>query len=49
MALLMEPGSEPVTNDEIIDLEAIAALKESAAIELKVLSPSNFQFLFSVC
>ncbi|XP_047971802.1 tetratricopeptide repeat protein 4 homolog [Salvia hispanica] len=35
MALLMEPGSEPITNDEIIDLQAIAALKESAAIELK--------------
>ncbi|KZV21759.1 tetratricopeptide repeat protein 4 [Dorcoceras hygrometricum] len=35
MALLMEAGSEPQTNDEIIDLEAISALKESAAIELK--------------
>ncbi|XP_057804875.1 uncharacterized protein LOC131020197 [Salvia miltiorrhiza] len=35
MALLMDPGSEPQTNDELIDLEAIAALKESAAIELK--------------
>ncbi|XP_075519350.1 uncharacterized protein LOC142553180 isoform X1 [Primulina tabacum] len=35
MALLMETGSEPKTDGEIIDLEAISALKESAAIELK--------------
>ncbi|KAL0441881.1 UNVERIFIED_CONTAM: Tetratricopeptide repeat protein 4 [Sesamum radiatum] len=35
MALWMEAGSEPKTNEEIVDLEAIAALKESAAIELK--------------
>ncbi|XP_072991988.1 uncharacterized protein [Typha latifolia] len=35
MALLMEAGSEPVTDSERADLEAIAALKESAAIELK--------------
>ncbi|XP_075517133.1 uncharacterized protein LOC142551659 [Primulina tabacum] len=35
MALLMETDSEPKTNDEIFDLEAISALKESAAIELK--------------
>lgn len=36
MALMMETSSEPKTNDEIVDLEAISALKESAAIELKV-------------
>lgn len=36
MALLMEKGSEPQTDSEIADLEAITALKESAAIELKV-------------
>lgn len=35
MALLMEAGSEPKTNEEIIDLEAISALKVSTAIELK--------------
>ncbi|KAL3631723.1 hypothetical protein CASFOL_024707 [Castilleja foliolosa] len=35
MALLMEAGSEPQTNEEIFDLQAITALKESAAIELK--------------
>ncbi|KAL5859962.1 hypothetical protein ACOSQ3_001257 [Xanthoceras sorbifolium] len=35
MALWMEKGSEPTTESEIADLEAIAALKESAAIELK--------------
>ncbi|KAL3531176.1 hypothetical protein ACH5RR_010498 [Cinchona calisaya] len=35
MALWMEAGSEPKTESEIVDLEAIAALKESAAIELK--------------
>ncbi|WCJ38235.1 Tetratricopeptide repeat (TPR)-like superfamily protein [Euphorbia peplus] len=35
MALLMEPGSEPQTQNEIADLEAIAAIKESAALELK--------------
>ncbi|KAL0355043.1 UNVERIFIED_CONTAM: Tetratricopeptide repeat protein 4 [Sesamum radiatum] len=35
MALWMEAGSEPKTNEEIVDLEAIAALKESAALELK--------------
>lgn len=36
MALWMDAGSEPKTESEIADLEAIAALKESAAIELKV-------------
>ncbi|KAL8139140.1 hypothetical protein V2J09_005141 [Rumex salicifolius] len=35
MALWMEPGSIPQTESERIDLEAIAALKESTAIELK--------------
>ncbi|XP_019459097.1 PREDICTED: tetratricopeptide repeat protein 4 homolog [Lupinus angustifolius] len=35
MALLMEKGSEPFTDTEKADLEAIAAIKESAAIELK--------------
>ncbi|XVE78014.1 hypothetical protein DITRI_Ditri13aG0110100 [Diplodiscus trichospermus] len=35
MALWMEAGSEPKTESEIADLEAISALKESAALELK--------------
>ncbi|XP_062079501.1 uncharacterized protein LOC133783938 [Humulus lupulus] len=35
MALLMEPGSEPLTETEKADLDAIAALKESSSIELK--------------
>ncbi|KAE9589931.1 putative 43kDa postsynaptic protein [Lupinus albus] len=35
MALWMEKGSEPFTETEKADLDAIAALKESAAIELK--------------
>ncbi|XP_028765591.1 tetratricopeptide repeat protein 4 homolog isoform X1 [Neltuma alba] len=35
MALWMEKGSEPLTEREKADLDAIAALKESAAIELK--------------
>ncbi|XP_059660193.1 uncharacterized protein LOC132306699 [Cornus florida] len=35
MALLMEKGSEPQTESEAADLDAITALKESAAIELK--------------
>ncbi|KAF5741824.1 tetratricopeptide repeat-containing family protein [Tripterygium wilfordii] len=38
MALLMEPGSEPKTESEIADLEAIAAIKESIALELKASS-----------
>ena len=38
MALWMESGSEPLTETEKADLDAINALKESAAIELKVLS-----------
>ncbi|KAF7804586.1 tetratricopeptide repeat protein 4-like protein [Senna tora] len=35
MALWMEKGSEPLTQSEKADLDAISALKESAAIELK--------------
>ncbi|KAL9318230.1 hypothetical protein ACSQ67_014747 [Phaseolus vulgaris] len=35
MALWMEKGSEPLTESEKADLEAIAALKESAAFEFK--------------
>lgn len=35
MALWMEPGSIPQTESERVDLEAITALKESTAIELK--------------
>lgn len=39
MALWMEAGSEPKTDSEVADLEAISALKEAAAIELKVSLP----------
>ncbi|KAE8668787.1 Tetratricopeptide repeat (TPR)-like superfamily protein isoform 3 [Hibiscus syriacus] len=35
MALWMEAGSEPKTETEIADLQAIAALKESTALELR--------------
>ncbi|XVF72112.1 hypothetical protein PTKIN_Ptkin12aG0094500 [Pterospermum kingtungense] len=35
MALWMETGSEPKTETEIADLQAISALKESTALELK--------------
>ncbi|GAV84181.1 TPR_11 domain-containing protein [Cephalotus follicularis] len=35
MALWMESGSEPKTESEIADLQAITALKHSAAVELK--------------
>ncbi|CAA0831770.1 Tetratricopeptide repeat (TPR)-like superfamily protein [Striga hermonthica] len=35
MALWMEDGSEPKTNEEVADLQAISALKKVAAIELK--------------
>lgn len=38
MALWMEKGSRPQTEREAADLDAIAALKESAALELKVRS-----------
>lgn len=44
MALLMDAGSEPLTESEKADLDAIAAIKESTAIELKVV----FLFL-SLC
>jgi hypothetical protein len=32
----METGSDPTTESEKADLEAIAAIKQSAALELKV-------------
>ncbi|MEI4889781.1 tetratricopeptide repeat protein, partial [Klebsiella pneumoniae] len=35
MALWLEPGSEPKTQKELDDLDAINGIKESAAIELK--------------
>ncbi|KAJ3673242.1 hypothetical protein LUZ60_006616 [Juncus effusus] len=35
MALLMETGSNPVTDNEKADLEAISALKQESALELK--------------
>ncbi|XP_062214575.1 uncharacterized protein LOC133915441 isoform X2 [Phragmites australis] len=35
MALLMEPGAEPLTESEQADLDAITAIKESAAHEYK--------------
>ncbi|KDP26449.1 hypothetical protein JCGZ_17607 [Jatropha curcas] len=35
MALWLETGSDPKSESEIADLEAISAIKESAAIELK--------------
>ncbi|CAN8295691.1 unnamed protein product [Cochlearia groenlandica] len=35
MALWMDAGSEPITEDEKADLDAISAIKESAAIEFK--------------
>lgn len=44
MALWMEAGAEPKTESEIVDLEAINAIKESAAIELKV-----FPFSLRMC
>lgn len=48
MALWMETGSEPMTESEKADLDAIAALKESAAFELKVLSLS-LSLCFYLC
>ena len=36
MALWMEEGSCPATDQELADLDAIAALKEASAIEYKV-------------
>ncbi len=38
MALWLQPGEEPETAEERADLDAITALRESAAIELKVYS-----------
>ncbi|XP_006650591.1 tetratricopeptide repeat protein 4 homolog [Oryza brachyantha] len=35
MALLMDPGAGPLTESEKADLDAIAAIKESAAVEYK--------------
>lgn len=45
MALWMDSGSEPKTNEEIFDLDAIAALKESTAMELKVPIPISVFYL----
>lgn len=45
MALWMDSGSEPKTNEEIFDLDAIAALKQSTAIELKVPIPISDFYL----
>lgn len=39
MALWMEAGADPMTDKEKADLDAIAALKQSSALELKVLPP----------
>lgn len=38
MALLLDPNSEPQTENEKADLAAIASLKESTSLELKVRS-----------
>lgn len=46
MALWMEKGSEPLTENEKADLEAIAAIKESSALELKVIITLTYS-LFS--
>ncbi|KAL5218634.1 hypothetical protein ABZP36_019318 [Zizania latifolia] len=35
MALLMDPGAAPLTESEKADMDAIAAIKESAALEFK--------------
>lgn len=45
MALWLDSGAEPQTEKEKLDLEAIVALKESAAFELKVFSLLLFHFL----
>ncbi|RZR72623.1 hypothetical protein BHM03_00014996 [Ensete ventricosum] len=47
MALWMDAGSDPISESEKADLEAIAAIKEAAAVELKVsikrfLLPASF-------
>jgi hypothetical protein len=36
MALLMEPGSEPMTEEEKADFAAMESIREEAAVELKV-------------
>lgn len=52
MSLWMEKGSQPQTDSEIADLDAITALKQSSAIELKVRTwlsrrcPGSFFFFF---
>ncbi|EPS72897.1 hypothetical protein M569_01860, partial [Genlisea aurea] len=35
MALWMDPSAQPATDQEIVDVQAITAIKESSAIELK--------------
>jgi hypothetical protein len=47
MALWMEKGSEPLTENEKADLEAIAAIKESSALELKVIITLTYSLCFS--
>lgn len=44
MALWMEDGSNPLTENEKADLDAIAALKESSALEFKVFLYIIFMF-----
>lgn len=46
MALLMEAGADPMTEKEKVDMDAIAALKESSALEFKVLLPLLLYFIF---
>jgi len=46
MALWMEKGSEPLTENEKADLEAIAAIKESSALELKVIITLTYSLCF---
>ena len=47
MVLWMETGSEPTTQSEKDDLEAIEALKQSTALELKV--SLSFHIYVCVC
>lgn len=44
MALFLPPGVEPETEEERADLDAINALRESAAYELKV--PIQVLFIY---
>jgi hypothetical protein len=46
MALFLPPGVEPETEEERADLDAINALRESAAYELKVPIHGFFFFFF---